>query len=364
MERIDEVNKNVKLAIYGTGVNAKILVDYAKTYNREIKYLVNSSETCSDFRGYEVRTPDKIDFNEIDYLIISSNLYYEDIMQTIFKKVTSAIDNITRIIDFDKGLSVIQNIEPEFEIIKLVDGTNWLYRATDVRIGPYMKTSGKVFVQEYIDEFISRVNANEDESIFLDIGANIGTTSIYVANKYKNIKVIGFEPGKQNYDMFRVNCILNGVENISIEKYAISDFVGKMYFEYVPYNPGMSRCVEKIDRECGYERVNVTTIDEYINNGNIDAKKIKYMWIDVEGMESEVIIGAKQLIRGTSVPIFFEFNAESYIRRNKMEELIEILVQNYNYFIDFNNKKSEKIPISKIRDFAYKCDEQKDILVI
>lgn len=50
---------------------------------------------------------------------------------------------------------------------------------------------------------------------FLDLGSNIGLTSVYVKNKFPDAMVIAIEPDKDNYEMMLRNFELNKLTNIS-----------------------------------------------------------------------------------------------------------------------------------------------------
>ena len=61
---------------------------------------------------------------------------------------------------------------------------------------------------EWIDGF-----NNSTEFIFWDIGANVGLYSLYTARKYKNSKIISFEPSTSNLRVLSRNISLNNLSN-------------------------------------------------------------------------------------------------------------------------------------------------------
>lgn len=64
-------------------------------------------------------------------------------------------------------------------------------------------------IQELVDE--------EKRILFLDIGADFGTYSITVGNRFKNydkLKIVAFEPTKSSYTMLLENIKINNIKNI------------------------------------------------------------------------------------------------------------------------------------------------------
>ena len=61
-------------------------------------------------------------------------------------------------------------------------------------------------------ETLNWIDSFEENSVFWDIGANIGLYSIY-ASKTKNIKTISFEPGIFNIELLSKNIFLNKLQN-------------------------------------------------------------------------------------------------------------------------------------------------------
>ena len=51
-----------------------------------------------------------------------------------------------------------------------------------------------------------------DNSIIVDIGANIGVYSVYASTKGKNNKIYAYEPMKENFEILKQNVALNNCE--------------------------------------------------------------------------------------------------------------------------------------------------------
>lgn len=142
---------------------------------------------------------------------------------------------------------------------------------SDECIIPWMKENKKTWAGEDIEEFlhVAPKIRNSVGGIFLDIGANIGTTSVYIA-KSMGMNVIAFEPDINNYKILRSNCILNGVEQrVRCENVALSNKAGKQRFNYDEKNPGGSSLVDDNSDLEGLQEVSVLRLDDYIRNVNM-----------------------------------------------------------------------------------------------
>ena len=59
------------------------------------------------------------------------------------------------------------------------------------------------------------------ETLYLDIGANVGTTSLPVAIHNKNIEVHAFEPNPKIFQSLEINKSLNNCDNLILHKVAV-----------------------------------------------------------------------------------------------------------------------------------------------
>jgi FkbM family methyltransferase len=197
------------------------------------------------------------------------------------------------------------------------------------------------------------------EGIFLDIGANIGTTSIYVKKNWPELDIVAFEPGKKNYDLFRANCILNGIEDYCIENIGLGEKASEGFLFYRSYNPGGSMIVSE-KNEISQEQVKIKSIDEYISDNKIKPQDISFIWMDTEGFEADIIIGSRNLLGQKSVPLVNDFDPNIYERRGKLREYLKIMSNTYTYFFDVNRKENGRYIVESIDGFDKWIDTHKN----
>lgn len=196
------------------------------------------------------------------------------------------------------------------------DGGDYITHASDSAISADMFLRKKVYSKNEIDLFIALTKQyyGTDEStngFFLDIGANIGTTCIY-AQKYllPNISIIAFEPLYKNYKLLLANLILNDISNYLAINKAVSDRSSIYEMKFNIKNPGGSSIVERETNAplSDAEPIESISIDEFLVQNLISPVDIRYVWIDTEGFECEVLRGAKSVLKLEKAAFYLEYS--------------------------------------------------------
>ncbi|NHK97927.1 FkbM family methyltransferase [Rubrivivax benzoatilyticus] len=135
-------------------------------------------------------------------------------------------------------------------------------------------------------------------SVFVDVGANIGGTTLLAAAA--GARILAIEASPRNADLFELNMRANAV-SAQLFRCAAGSAVGEVYFSEVAYGAGNH--VEP----SGALVVPVRTIDSIVAEAGID--RLDLLKIDVEGYESEVLRGARETLRTFRPTVVMEFNA-------------------------------------------------------
>lgn len=139
---------------------------------------------------------------------------------------------------------------------------------------------------------------------YLDVGANIGVTSIAASKIFPDCRVYAFEPSPSSFALLERNVALNGCSNIRPKPLALGAKEGLDRFEESP-----NSAQRHLGGACSETSpvVRVTTLDEFARTEALNPGFIK---IDTEGFELEVLEGAKGLIESCpATPFHLEFNA-------------------------------------------------------
>ena len=159
--------------------------------------------------------------------------------------------------------------------------------------------------QEYLIYFDLKEDSSEPflyyapwkEGVFIDIGANIGQTSMNLSKKLGKIahKIYAFEPIPSTYEKLKYNILLNNFSSIEIFNIALGNEEDIMKMEMsCPTNSGGFKMTPKnsiIKNE--WVQVLQKKLDDFYKLDN----PIQFIKIDVEGYEIEVLKGAEQIIK-------------------------------------------------------------------
>jgi len=185
-----------------------------------------------------------------------------------------------------------------------------------------------------------------DDSIFVDVGANIGYFTCLIAKSKSRTQVVSFEMGQQNTLILEKNVVLNNLRNVRIERYAVSDKTGVEHC--VKSEVGAAALQVLTDKNSvGIEQEDIDTIraisldDYFIQNRNNSKKVFK---IDVEGAEVKVLNGMKILLRDAPI-LFIEVHSKLLGNYNhQVDDLIRILKENsYEYQVIGNENKGNPV---------------------
>lgn len=147
-------------------------------------------------------------------------------------------------------------------------------------------------------ETIEWINTFDKDSVFWDVGANMGIYSLYAALR-PNIKVLAFEPFAFNYYVLNKNIIINNMRNnIYALCIAFSDKTDLSYFNISDTNIGSALHYigkgisdsEKTSQAIFTQGMISLSIDDFIDK--FKPPFPNYIKIDVDGAEDRIIQGA------------------------------------------------------------------------
>jgi FkbM family methyltransferase len=179
--------------------------------------------------------------------------------------------------------------------VQTADGL-FLSKVEDLTIIPWLardRCLGKEFY-ELTDEFRRILTKG---GTYLDIGANIGITSIALAAE-KAVTVHAFEPDPINFKMLTANLAINCPQHtVSLHQVALGDENGTLAFEINPTNAGDNRLAGSGRSAMGEGRwkridVQVRRLDDVL--GDIVGPLV--VKIDAQGAEAKIVAGGCQTL--------------------------------------------------------------------
>ncbi len=130
--------------------------------------------------------------------------------------------------------------------------------------------------------------------VFIDIGANIGTYAIMAAKL--GMRAVAFEAIPDNLTAMHTNVRLNKLaDKIKILDVGLADRQYETEFVFDTVNTGASH-IARSNGNSNRVKVQMRTFDSLFEQMGIAPSDRVFMKIDVEGMEVEVINGAKQFL--------------------------------------------------------------------
>lgn len=148
----------------------------------------------------------------------------------------------------------------------------------------------------------------------LDVGANIGTFTVPVAQKLLGKgSVLSFEPQQIVFYQLCGNIVLNRLDNVTAHNLALSDSEAVLFLPEVDYNNGWNNGGISFDGQYNKFHNNAVNEDKQIpvkaitlNSLDID-HTVALVKIDVEGFERKVIMGGGEFLKSHNYPpLLFE----------------------------------------------------------
>lgn len=159
--------------------------------------------------------------------------------------------------------------------------------------------------------------------VVLDVGAHIGTHAVFFAQRVgADGRVFAFEPQRQSFHLLCGNTALNNLMNLKCLNLAIGARAGTIEVPIVEPTREFNFGSVSLDTGLAGEPVAMTTIDA------LGLAKCDFIKIDVEGLEGEVLDGARQTIAKYRPALFLEAN-----RPHQSPALIrQVMELGYNAF--------------------------------
>ena len=283
---------------------------------------------------------------------------YYRIIESIIKKIIRFKNN-SRNIDLKRSIrSAIYYTTPKNKIL-FSNNNNIKYLSTSCDW-----ISKKLFIDGDFDFKVlikakKLLGMKNSKSTLINVGAHIGSTCIpgIKKNFFKNC--LCFEPSKRNFRLLKANIFLNEVDNkVQVYNLALSNKKDILYLGMFDNNTGDYRILK--NKQKNAETVKSDILDNYTYNLN---KNNSLVFMDVQGHEPEVFMGAKKTIR-KKIPFIFEFTP-SLMNKDWLKK-ISILFKYYNFFYDLKANKKKRfnaIEIKKLYNYYFINKNYTDILI-
>jgi FkbM family methyltransferase len=139
---------------------------------------------------------------------------------------------------------------------------------------------------------VYRPRVTVGDGVILDVGANIGLAAAWFSREYPGRPIHCFEPLEENAAMARRNCPTAVVNTVAVGR-------EPGHVELNVDRDAVMASTIPWERAVSSRRLEVVTLDAYAESNGID--RVAFLKIDTEGMELDVLDGARDVLAMTQV---------------------------------------------------------------
>jgi FkbM family methyltransferase len=193
------------------------------------------------------------------------------------------------------------------------------------------------------DDIIDKFRPKDGE-IVVDVGAHYGRYALIAAKRVgPKGKVIAIEADPENFDILNKNIKLNKslTENVITLNYAATSNKSKIKLS-IPEKKSSGQTIyssiipTRASATGKFVEVNANTLDNLLHENDISLEQVKWIKIDVEGAELEVLKGASELLsKSKDISLLIEIHKID--EEKTLYESIMDLLNIYNFKKEFEN---------------------------
>ncbi|MEH6527984.1 MAG: FkbM family methyltransferase [Sneathiella sp.] len=213
---------------------------------------------------------------------------------------------------------------------------------------------------EKVVAFLERQEILSGNGVAMDLGANIGTQTLYLYLTGKFKKVIAVEAAPKNFDFLQANVRVNGwSDEIEALHAAIYTEDGVISLNLKDEDVSGGHSLLQLPGNTNTVEVPAITIGSLINKYSIKPEQVEFVWMDIEGFDFEILQEIQKTI-GSKLPVFLEFSPH-FMGENKTREFVDFVHSHYTHIYSFQNLNEDPVRLTDLTALA--DTYQKDLLV-
>lgn len=195
---------------------------------------------------------------------------------------------------------------------------------------------------------------------FVEVGANIGTTTVSALLFHPLGRAVALEPERENFVTLRLNLTVNGLDDRALAIHAAaSSSLGTVELVVDPTSSGLHSVVpeDMLDGRGGRKGTPTTvpsvTLDSLVGANVLTVDEVALIWIDAEHHEGSILRGASELVEA-GVPVLIEWDPAGLAPRGEDAVIEEIAREHYTHFVDMRGAPGavRKLEITRIDEIA------------
>lgn len=166
----------------------------------------------------------------------------------------------------------------------------------------------------------------------VDIGANIGSFSVWAARQATKGVVYAFEPDEHNFALLQTNVERNGCHNIKLYHQAVSDQDGSISFYQQSQENNVNHTMYP-DKFATKVDVASITLETFMKRSGIS--KINLLKIDAEGAEYPILLSSKATVFRNIEKIYVEYH--DYIDHGYQVSTLVTFLEHQGFVVERSN---------------------------
>jgi FkbM family methyltransferase len=206
------------------------------------------------------------------------------------------------------------------------------------------------YEREAIEALIRWAEKTGRPKLVIDVGANVGTTSIPFANA--GFDVLAVEPVPLTFAMLEANVQENGLEGrVRCIKRAVAKTAGTVEM-WTTRGSGLSEVAVRgespVFTRTGRQAVDLIDVEgaglaEIVDEAHVRIDHVGLVWCDAQGSETHVLESGRQLWEA-GVPIYLEIDRENLERHGGLARFLECAEQYFATFLSSRALTNAQLP--------------------
>jgi FkbM family methyltransferase len=210
-----------------------------------------------------------------------------------------------------------------------------------------------------LERAIAQLGPLADGATFVDIGANIGTTTVMALRRHGFASAVAIEPSPENFTTLRINLAANGIDSrVEALPVAASDREGELPFKVGKQNTGGHRLAGAKAKASSFS-VQTVTLDGLVERGTIDVARAGLVWVDAVGHEAKALAGGTKLLEA-GVPVV---TAIKVGWTETLADLVRVLTPHYTEVVELRQTQEAR-PIGELGALIDSLTRSTDVLLV
>ncbi len=255
-------------------------------------------------------------------------------------------------------LRALRRINPDLQVLGVADqGGSTFVHAADEVITPLLLSRGHFQRNDFQRgwELAQRVAPRPGARTFVDVGANVGTTTVYAARTGDFARLVSVEPSPDNLRVLHLNVHANDLTDmVTVVESACGGERGTVELLESTVSAGDHRVRRTGEIPASHHatvQVPLTPLDAILSDAEVDPSDVAMVWVDTQGHEPAVLAGGDDVV-ASGAPFLVEFWPEEYAMSGTLDDYLVDLGERFRGYIDLRGSSDVEQHPDSLRSLA------------